>query len=45
MELGTLSGAAEMLGYGFETRPKRTGRNEFLDTMNMIVRWAELCAR
>ncbi len=34
-----------MLGCGFETRRKRTRRNEFLDTMNTIVPWAELCAR
>jgi len=31
-------------GAGFETRCKRTRRDEFLDTMNTIVPWAELCA-
>ena len=31
-------------GAGFETHRKRTRRDEFLDTMNAIVPWAELCA-
>ena len=31
-------------GAGFETRRKRTRRDEFLDTMNRIVPWTELCA-
>lgn len=31
-------------GAGFETRRKRTRRDEFFDTMNAIVPLAELCA-
>jgi transposase, IS5 family len=38
------AGDAADQGAGFETRRKRTRRDEFLDTMNAIVPWAELCA-
>ncbi|KVZ48931.1 hypothetical protein WK57_18885 [Burkholderia ubonensis] len=31
-------------GAGFETKRKRTPRDEFLDTMSQIVPWAALCA-
>jgi IS5 family transposase len=31
-------------GAGLETKRKRTRRDEFLDTMEPIVPWAELCA-
>ncbi|MBB5421755.1 hypothetical protein OKW33_006471 [Paraburkholderia atlantica] len=43
MKQQTLAMAADQ-GAGFETRRKRTRRDEFLDTMNAIVPWAELCA-
>ncbi|CAE6784572.1 IS5 family transposase ISBvi2 [Paraburkholderia domus] len=43
MKQQTLAMAADQ-GAGFETHRKRTRRNEFLDTMNAIVPWAELCA-
>ncbi|MCI1047684.1 IS5 family transposase [Caballeronia zhejiangensis] len=43
MKQQTLAMAADQ-GAGFETRRKRTRRDEFLDTMNMIVPWTELCA-
>ncbi len=31
-------------GAGFETRRKRTRRDEFLNMINQIVPWAALCA-
>jgi IS5 family transposase len=31
-------------GAGFETHRKRTQRDEFLDTMNALVPWTQLCA-
>jgi hypothetical protein len=31
-------------GGGFESRRKRTRRDEFLETMNAIMPWAQLCA-
>ncbi|MGF6971400.1 IS5 family transposase [Paraburkholderia sp. WC7.3g] len=43
MKQQTLAMAADQ-GAGFETRRKRTRRDEFLDTMNAIVPWAQLCA-
>jgi IS5 family transposase len=43
MKQQTLAMAADQ-GAGFETRRKRTRRDEFLDTMNRIVPWTELCA-
>ncbi|WP_443678529.1 transposase, partial [Paraburkholderia aspalathi] len=43
MKQQTLAMAADQ-GAGFETHRKRTRRDEFLDTMNAIVPWAELCA-
>lgn len=43
MKQQTLAMAADQ-GAGFETRRKRTRRDEFLDTMNSIMPWAELCA-
>lgn len=43
MKQQTLAMAADR-GAGFETRRKRTRRDEFLDTMNRIVPWTELCA-
>jgi IS5 family transposase len=43
MKQQTLAMAADQ-GAGFETHRKRTRRDEFLDTMNMIVPWAQLCA-
>ncbi|MGF6798409.1 hypothetical protein OKW48_001841 [Paraburkholderia youngii] len=43
MKQQTLAMAADQ-GAGFETRRKRTRRDEFLDTMNTIVPWTELCA-
>ena len=33
-----------LVGAGFETRRKCTRRDEFLDTMNTLVPWAELSA-
>jgi IS5 family transposase len=43
MKQQTLAMAADQ-GAGFETHRKRTRRDEFLDTMNAIVPWAQLCA-
>lgn len=43
MKQQTLAMAADQ-GAGFETKRKRTRRDEFLDTMNQIVPWAALCA-
>jgi hypothetical protein len=43
MKQQTLAMAADQ-GAGFETHRKRTRRDEFLGTMNMIMPWAELCA-
>lgn len=43
MKQQTLAMAADE-GAGFETHRKRTRRDEFLDTMNAIMPWAELCA-
>jgi IS5 family transposase len=43
MKQQTLAMAADQ-GAGFETRRKRTRRDDFLDTMNSIMPWAELCA-
>ncbi|CCD39479.1 Transposase [Candidatus Paraburkholderia kirkii UZHbot1] len=43
MKQQTLAMAADQ-GAGFETRRKRTRRDEFLDTMNRSVAWTELCA-
>ena len=43
MKQQTLAMAADQ-GAGFETHRKRTRRDEFLDTMNTIMPWAELCA-
>jgi len=43
MKQQTLAMAADQ-GAGFETHRKRTRRDEFLDTMNAITPWAELCA-
>jgi transposase, IS5 family len=43
MKQQTLAMAADQ-GAGFETYRKRTRRDEFLDTMNVIVPWAQLCA-
>lgn len=43
MKQQTLAMAADQ-GVGFETRRKRTRRDEFLDTMNRIMPWAALCA-
>ncbi|MGF6855356.1 IS5 family transposase [Paraburkholderia sp. CI3] len=43
MKQQTLAMAADQ-GAGFETDRKRTRRDEFLDTMNAIVPWAQLCA-
>jgi IS5 family transposase len=43
MKQQTLAMAADQ-GAGFETYRKRTRRDEFLDTMNALVPWAELCA-
>jgi transposase, IS5 family len=43
MRLQTLAMAADQ-GACFETHRKRTRRDEFLDIMNAIVPWAELCA-
>ncbi|MGF6640856.1 hypothetical protein OKW38_007117 [Paraburkholderia sp. MM5496-R1] len=43
MKQQTLAMAADQ-GTGFETHRKRTRRDEFLDTMNAIVPWAQLCA-
>jgi IS5 family transposase len=43
MKQQTLAMAADQ-GAGFETRRKRTRHDEFLDTMNTIVPWTELCA-
>jgi IS5 family transposase len=31
-------------GAGFEIHRKRTQRDEFLDTMNALVPWTQLCA-
>ncbi|RKT10376.1 IS5 family transposase [Paraburkholderia sp. RAU2J] len=42
MKQQTLAMAADQ-GAGFETHCKRTRRDEFLDTMNAIVPWAQLC--
>ncbi|MGF6509418.1 hypothetical protein OKW26_005245 [Paraburkholderia sp. 32] len=42
MKQQTLAMAADQ-GAGFETHRKRT-RDEFLDTMNAIVPWPQLCA-
>src|ERR1700756_3300929 len=39
MKQQTLAMAADQ-GAGFETRRKRTRRDEFLDTMNTILPWA-----
>jgi IS5 family transposase len=43
MKQQTLAMAADQRA-GFETHRKRTRRDEFLDTMNTIMPWAELCA-
>ncbi|ADG20834.1 IS5 family transposase [Paraburkholderia atlantica] len=43
MKQQTLAMAADQ-GAGFETHRKRTQRDEFLDTMNAIVPWTQLCA-
>ncbi|MGF6508355.1 hypothetical protein OKW35_003108 [Paraburkholderia sp. MM5477-R1] len=43
MKQQTLAMAADQ-GAGFETHRKRTRRDEFLDTMNAIVPWPQLCA-
>ncbi|RKT20468.1 IS4 family transposase [Paraburkholderia sp. RAU2J] len=43
MKQQTLAMAADQSA-GFETHRKRTRRDEFLDTMNAIVPWAQLCA-
>ncbi|WP_211948158.1 transposase, partial [Cupriavidus yeoncheonensis] len=43
MKQMTLAVAADQ-GAGFETRRKRTRREEFLETMNAIVPWVDLCA-
>src|SRR6201993_5640098 len=43
MKQQTLAMAADQ-GAGFETRRKRTRRDGFLDTMNTIMPWTELCA-
>ncbi|WP_429444680.1 IS5 family transposase [Paraburkholderia sp. 40] len=43
MKQQTLAMAADQ-GAGFETHRKRTRRDEFLDTMNAIVPWSQLCA-
>jgi transposase, IS5 family len=43
MKQQTLAMAADQ-GAGFETHRKRTRRDEFLDTMNVITPWDELCA-
>ncbi|KVZ88866.1 transposase [Burkholderia ubonensis] len=43
MKQQTLAMAADQ-GASFETKRKRTQRDEFLDTMHRIVPWAALCA-
>jgi len=43
MKQKTLAMAADQ-GAGFEQHRRPTRRDEFLDTMNRIVPWAELCA-
>ncbi|MEX3606250.1 MAG: IS5/IS1182 family transposase, partial [Burkholderia sp.] len=43
MKQQTLAVAADE-GAGFETKRKRTRRDEFLDAMERIVPWATLCA-
>ncbi|KVQ04558.1 IS5 family transposase [Burkholderia ubonensis] len=43
MKQQTLAMAADQ-GAGFETKRKRTRRDEFLDTIHRIVPWAALCA-
>ena len=42
MKQQTLAMAADQ-GAGFETHRKRTQRDEFLDTMNAIGPWTQLC--
>jgi IS5 family transposase len=43
MKQQTLAIAADE-GAGVETHRKRTRRDEFIDTMNAITPWVELCA-
>ncbi|QUN32141.1 IS5 family transposase (plasmid) [Cupriavidus sp. KK10] len=43
MKQMTLAVAADQ-GAGFEARRKRTRREDFLETMNTIVPWVDLCA-